>query len=231
MVQVKLLAVILAVVICLAYAQDRPVRPRPGTRPRPGSRPGARPGPGSRPGTRPGTRPGARPGARPDPREFERNRMQKAGPLNPQARAFTEENRRDAEITLRGLRNPKKWDQTLENLSGTVFSCNQREGEYQIPRIENGIAAYYKGRRSDSYSYKVFFGESDSLRGGSGPRGVSGDEKIKQALQAINVRFSSLRFNYMNAAYGCSMGHCPTRYAETTVKVYCIFEFETYRRP
>lgn len=217
----------MAVLVCLALGQQRPsFNGRPGTRP--GPRPGIRPRPGTRPGPRP--RPGVRPGPRPEERDFDRSREQKAGPLNVDARAFTEENKRDAEIVLRDLRQPKSWDQTLENLSGTVFSCRQSEADYQIPKIESGVAAYYKGRRSNSFSYKVFYGESDSPRGGVSQRGLSGDEKIKQALQAINTRFNSLRVNYRNVEYGCSMGNCPNRF-DTTVKVFCIFEFEGYRRP
>lgn len=223
MVQVKLIVAVLAVLVCVAIAQ------RPVARGRPGTRPGVRP-PQNRP--RPGSRPGV--GVRPSPRDFREerpgSRVMKAGSIDPDARAFTEENKRDAGISFRNLRNPKTWDRTLENLSGTVFSCREREAEYRIANIKNGVASYYKGRSGDSYSYKVFYGASNSPRGGSG-REMSGDEKIKQALDTINAQLANDRSNYVSAEYGCSMGHCDGRFGDSPVKVYCIFELKTYRRP
>ncbi|CAD5123070.1 DgyrCDS11449 [Dimorphilus gyrociliatus] len=133
--------------------------------------------------------------------------------LNDAARAFTEENRKSAEINFRPLnvRGYLRWEAYLENLSGTIFSCSSRERESNKLRLE----------RQDS-RYNVFFGNSPNDRSDT-------DRSIDDSIRDVLVEAERGRGNTFRTV-GCCMGHCELRGDRravtdpTEVWVACIFE-------
>lgn len=133
-------------------------------------------------------------------------------PLDEAARAFTDLNKQSAQGIFRRIsdRGYLEWDATSENLSGTVFSCNERYRESNKRRFEE---------RSRS---KVFYGHVNNDP-------TNTDRSIDDAMSEI-VREAEKERLYDIRSFGCCMGHCDERTQRgadrdpTEVYVACIFK-------
>lgn len=149
--------------------------------------------------------------------------------VDPDARAFTPENRQSALEAFRrsGLRNVN-WNVTMENLSGVVFSCTNPPGgdQRKIREMTTSTARKYRRKtyremRENEYDYRVYSAVPYIFSG----RYRDDDENINDAVQQIatNVNRQNIN-NYAKYTFGCCMGYCKNRRNVDTINVFCLVE-------